>query len=107
MPFDGATYVRNRDFSRLTTQLEKVKAILLDYEPHRIDEIEQLVGCRSAGVTARVRDLRKEKFGGFRIDSWADPHDPSLWWYWMRKSGDADDLPGIFPMVIRGEEEAK
>ncbi len=61
--FDGETYDPAEDYARLTTQLARVVWIVT-HEPcwHRLDELAQRTGSSEAGVSARLRDLRKEKF---------------------------------------------
>lgn len=71
MPFDGSTYRRELDAQRLTTSLERVKWLLLHH--HRrwwtLLELSQLTGSSEAGVSARIRDLRKAKFGAFNTQA--------------------------------------
>lgn len=70
--FDGETYEPKRDHARLTSQLERVRSIMLDGRKRTIREIYDLAqalredgGADSeSGLTARIRDLRKPKFGG-------------------------------------------
>lgn len=66
--FDGETYIASRDHSRLNSQLNKVFNYMNDHGWHSLDEIAQAVGCPQASVSARLRDLRKSKFGGYTID---------------------------------------
>lgn len=66
--FDGRTYVHSRDGERLAKQLETVKAIMLDGEPHTLAELAEKAHASTASVSARIRDLRKERFGGYQID---------------------------------------
>ena len=67
-PFDGSTYVHARDHARLSGQLDLVRQILSDRQWHTLEEIAELVGGSVAGVSARIRDLRKQKFGSHEID---------------------------------------
>lgn len=60
--FDGATYDRELDGSRLRVQLEAVKKVLSDGKPHTILDFIYCSGSE-AGQRARIRDLRKVKFG--------------------------------------------
>ena len=69
MSFDGDTYEAGSDKARLTVQLAAVKAIMLDGRWHRLAEILAHIGHGSeAGVSARIRDLRKTKFGGHTVE---------------------------------------
>lgn len=66
--FDGATYEPEHDKARLTSQLERVKALMLDGQWRTLAEIQDSVGGTEASVSARLRDLRKSRFGGFAVD---------------------------------------
>ena len=87
--FDGATYDRDRDGKRLTGQLEAVAHILATHEwvelPELVAKVRMCVGghVTDSGVTARVRDLRKEKFGGHVIYSRAARFGGGVWEYRM------------------------
>jgi len=67
-PFDGATYDHERDHDRLTAQLDAVRMFMWDSDWHTLDQIATAVGHPPASVSARLRDLRKSKFGGFIVD---------------------------------------
>lgn len=67
IPFDGESFDEARDGSRLRSQLGIVFRILCDGKPHTLDELAEAAGCSVASSSARVRDLRKDKFGGHRI----------------------------------------
>ncbi len=60
--FDGATYDHARDFGRLKSTLARTYACLLNGEWWSLRELALAVGCTEAGVSARLRDLRKDKF---------------------------------------------
>ena len=66
--FDGSTYDAARDEVRLTGQLQNVKQVLSDNRWHTLSEISQRIGGSEAGISARIRDLRKPKFGNHTID---------------------------------------
>ena len=66
--FDGRTYAHSRDGQRLARQLDAVKAIMLDGKPHTLAELAEIAKGSTASVSARIRDLRKERFGGYQID---------------------------------------
>ena len=67
MNFDGETYDEELDGERMTTQLELVREIMSDQGWHRILEVANRVDCSESGAAARIRDLRKEKFGAWNI----------------------------------------
>ena len=64
MDFDGATYSSQHDGARLATQLGRVLALMADGKWRTLREIQEAVGGSEAGVSARLRDCRKAKFGG-------------------------------------------
>lgn len=72
MSFGGST-LTGCDAPRLETQLEAVRTIMQDAQPRTLAElaaeVEHLTGKRAteASVSARLRDLRKEKFGGLKV----------------------------------------
>jgi hypothetical protein len=66
--FDGQTYEPKRDKVRLNRQLDKVKELMLDGKWRCLRQIESAVGGTEASVSARLRDLRKPKFGGFTVE---------------------------------------
>lgn len=66
--FDGATFTPELDADRLTTQLSRVKALMLDGHWHSLAEIARRVGGSEAGVSARLRDLRKPRNGGYTVE---------------------------------------
>jgi hypothetical protein len=60
--FGGTTYDPKRDHDRLSGALGRVYQYMSDSAWHTIEEIAREVGCSEAGASARLRDLRKEKF---------------------------------------------
>ena len=65
--FDGPG-VTLRDRERLATQLERVRNLMLDGRWRTLEAIRQAVGGSEAGVSARLRDLRKDRFGGYTVN---------------------------------------
>ena len=61
--FDGATYEPRRDFVRLNGQLLRVKNLMADGRWRTLPEIRNHVGGSEAAISARLRDLRKERYG--------------------------------------------
>ena len=86
--FDGVTYRKQRDQVRLGTQLSIVLSCLIDGDPWAISDIRDVIENKTgkpaseSGITARIRDLRKERFGGYRIDRIAPEHG-GTWHYQM------------------------
>lgn len=77
--FDGATYDPEKDFRRLDSQLGRVYRLMRDGKWRTLREIAMLVNGSEAGVSARLRDLRKPKFGGYTLQS--KRRFDSLWIY--------------------------
>lgn len=61
--FDGHTYEPRQDHARLRGQLERVAALMGDGRFHTLQEIATAAGGTEASVSARLRDLRKPKYG--------------------------------------------
>lgn len=80
--FDGGTFDAPRDHIRLCGQLAAVKQILLDHRWHTLSELADRIGGSQAGISARIRDLRKPKFGSHWIDR--QHIGCGLWRYRMR-----------------------
>ena len=66
--FDGATYDSARDQGRLNAQLSRLFAAMSDGGWHTLDNLASEVGASSQSVSARLRDLRKARFGGHTIE---------------------------------------
>ena len=71
--FDGIT-VEKQDLPRLTRQFDRVFAYMMTEEWHSIPEIVNAISfppyerASEGGVSARLRDFRKEKFGGHTVN---------------------------------------
>lgn len=74
MKFDGVTYSEEIDGKRLTNQFQRVQAYMSNGEWHTIPEIVKAISfapydqASEAGVSARLRDFRKEKHGGHTVN---------------------------------------
>lgn len=62
--FDGVTYDPDQDHQRLKGQLWKVFELLSDGQWHTLAEMKNYAGGSEAGCSARIRDLKKEQYGG-------------------------------------------
>lgn len=67
--FDGWTYREAYDRARLVSELHRVLYWMLDCQPHSLRELARLCGGLETGIAARIRDLRKARFGGFTVVS--------------------------------------
>ena len=66
--FDGRTFEPERDTERLAAQLTRVRVVMADGCWRTLEEIAAQTGDPPASVSARLRDLRKAKFGGYRVE---------------------------------------
>ena len=88
MAFDGDTFDQQHDGKRLGTLLESVRRLMADSEWRTLSEIRKKIGRGSeASLSARLRDLRKPKFGGLTVER-RRRGDPSLglWEYRVTRS---------------------
>ncbi len=80
--FDGDTYVRRLDRSRLQSQLNSLKLYLSqDGGWHTLEALSGNLGHSIQSISARLRDLRKPKFGGYEIARRRVPGHRGLWEY--------------------------
>ncbi len=65
--FDGSTYVPELDHIRLTGQLQRVYGVMSDGQWRTLSQLSNLAKAPESSVSARLRDLRKHKFGGYTV----------------------------------------
>ena len=68
MHFDGETFDAARDEARLTSQLDRVRDLMADGRWWTLKQVAANLGASEASVSARLRDLRKPRFGAFRVE---------------------------------------
>jgi biotin operon repressor len=68
LTFDGATYDPLMDKDRLRSLLGRVFQLMADGKWRTLAEIRERTGGSEASVSARIRDLRKPKFGGYLVE---------------------------------------
>ena len=69
--FDGETFVAERDGDRLRCQLVDVRTLMADGKWRTLSEIACGCGYPDSsipGISARLRDLRKLKFGAHTVE---------------------------------------
>lgn len=64
---DGATYDHARDGLRLAAQHQRVLAYMSDGKWWTLRLLAEATGDPEASISARIRDLRKPKFGGYQV----------------------------------------
>lgn len=80
--FDGHTYDPARDRKRLSALLDATRRFLADGMWHTLEEIHEATGGSMCSVSARVRDLRKPRFGGHEVRRRRKPGGPAgVWQY--------------------------
>jgi hypothetical protein len=77
--FDGATYDAALDGERLCGQLLRVWSVMKDHGWHTLDELAAKCDATTQSVSARIRDLRKPRFGGMTVER--RRHEGGLWMY--------------------------
>lgn len=88
LPFDGETYDPEQDAARLGKQLLAVRDLMLDGIWRTLAEIERETGYPQASVSARLRDLRKEKFGGYVVKRRRSEYRSGTHEYQVTRTGD-------------------
>lgn len=66
--FGGETYEADQDYERLSLQLRKVFELMKDGRWRTIGEICEHCKYPQQSVSARLRDLRKEKYGAHTVE---------------------------------------
>ena len=82
--FDGPS-IESRDVERLGRQLDAVRKLMLDGEWRTLREITLHTGASEAGASARLRDLRKARFGGYVVSRRRVPGTLGLFEYQVLK----------------------
>lgn len=65
--FDGRTYDHGLDSGRLAAQLLRVAFLMRDGAWRSLSQISTLTGDPEASISARLRDLRKPRFGAHTV----------------------------------------
>lgn len=106
--FDGQTYDESFDRERLETLLGRVKSAMKDGNWWTLAELVEKCGGSESGVSARIRDMRKPKFGGHNVDRRrrGDPKD-GLWEYRRTTSGKVFQRQGDSNYQLKTPEEIR
>lgn len=65
---DGETFDPRKDRVRLNRQAAAVYSFMIDGKWRTLHEISLVIDAPEASVSARLRDLRKDKFGGYVVE---------------------------------------
>lgn len=70
VPFyaDGTTFEPQRDRARLGAQMQAVQDYMLSHEWVTLPELHAALGGSEAGLSARLRDLRKARYGAHTVE---------------------------------------
>lgn len=102
--FGGATYDPMKDAQRLRDQLGKVRSAMLGAGWCRLKWLSEQTKAPEASVSARIRDLRKPKYGGYTIDRRRVPGRESLYEYRIvQNGGGPDPCPALAHGKTRSE----
>jgi hypothetical protein len=66
--FDGESYDDDRDRKRLARQMSRVRVALSDGQWWTLARLAEVSEASTQSASARVRDLRKVRFGGYTIE---------------------------------------
>ena len=66
--FDGETYEPGLDSVRLKGQLLEVYRVMSDHRWHTLEQIAFFGSGSEASISARLRDLRKDRFGHHDVE---------------------------------------
>ncbi len=81
---DGETYHAGIDFAPLNKQQQRVYLAVRDGDWFTLRELSSKTGDPEASVSARLRDLRKDKFGGHTVNR-RRRHGGRTWEYKLEK----------------------
>lgn len=65
---DGISFEPKKDRKRLNKQAQAVYNLMADKRWRTLAEISAATGAPEASASARLRDWRKPKFGGYQVD---------------------------------------
>lgn len=83
--FDGSTFVPELDRTRLKAQLVRVRELMRDGLPRTLSQIADATGDPESSVSARLRDLRKPRYGMWTVCRKRLPN--GLHMYWLGAKG--------------------
>lgn len=66
--FDGQTFDPSLDLDRLTSLQARAFKVMFDGQWHRLKELARACGGSEAGLSARIRDMRKKRWGAWTVE---------------------------------------
>jgi hypothetical protein len=88
--FDGETYDPGQDKPRMNRQLAKVYEAMKDGRWRTASEVAILTGAPAPSVQARLRDLRKARFGAYDVASRRRGGSGAVWEWRVGEAGAGD-----------------
>jgi len=79
--FDGETFDPKLDGERLRTLLMRVHLLMHDGKWRTLRQVQAECAGSEAGISARLRDLRKAKWGAHTVERRRHPDADGLWLY--------------------------
>ena len=64
----GPAFDEQKDGKRVADQMARIRNLMVDATWRTLSEIESLLGYPQASVSAQLRHLRKERFGGYTVN---------------------------------------
>jgi hypothetical protein len=95
--FDGDTYDDEQDAERLGRQLDRVRQVMSDGQWRSLKQLAKETGSPEASVSARLRDLRKDKHGGLLVTSRRKAEDEGTWEYCLGTNSNLAPMPARMP----------
>ena len=101
----GSTFDPVLDAERLTSNTARVLRLLLDGEPHTLEELRQIGGAQA---DRRARDLRSERLGAFDLRVYLDPAAPGSgrWFYQLVNPTEAQVWAALATLGIASPDHA-
>ena len=87
MFFDGDTYEHDVDGKRLGEQLHCVGMLMIDRRWRTLRHISHALGYPEASISARLRDLRKPRFGEHTVERRRCAEGAGTWEYRVTRGG--------------------
>jgi hypothetical protein len=63
--YDGATFA---DTPRLDAQMDRIRELMFDGKWRTLNDISETTGDPPASISAQLRHLRKDRFGGYNVE---------------------------------------
>lgn len=76
-----------KDKPRLDSQRANVRELMLDGMFRTLKEIEEATGYPQASISARLRDLRKQRFGSYTVNRIHRGEGAGTWYYQVLEPG--------------------